>query len=123
MRRVSEKQTKRNKKLAAMAPPADGKCQICGNKPDWRGLARCHKKRRSDGRDDRRSNIVWACGPCHFSDNPIIGHKTESYEKPKPVDRPVGLYPPGLHPFPKSVQTGRKKLAEVIGCQDSPRTE
>ena len=104
MRKASERQAKRNQKLAEIKPPADGKCEICHKLPDWRGLSRAHKRRRSDGRDDRRSNVVFACYPCHNGDTWEGGHKTEvKLKRGKPVDRVPELagYNTRLRPCPK----------------------
>lgn len=65
MKRISDKQKARAKKLAAMKPPADGRCVKCGKVPDWRGLARHHKIRRSAGGTDEAENIIFVCGICH----------------------------------------------------------
>ncbi len=107
MKQISVKQAKRNRVLAKIKPPADGKCEKChGKNQDWRGISRAHTKRRSDGTDDRRSNIKWLCYPCH---NGPKGHKTETYEKPKPIDKVPYLagYGPG-RAFSKSEQVGKK---------------
>ncbi len=88
MRKVSASQAKRNKKLAAMKPPADGLCEWCRQKPDFRGLQKHHVKRRSDGRDDRRSNIAWVCYPCA---NGKKGHKTEVKSEHKAIDKPLQI--------------------------------
>ncbi len=93
MKRVSKKQAKRNQKLASMTPPADGLCEWCHQKPDFRGLQKHHKKRRSDGQDDRRSNIAFVCYPCA---NGKKGHKTEVKQKDSPEDRIPQLSGHGL---------------------------
>ena len=107
VKRISEKQAKRAKALARIKPPADGLCEWCHKLPDARGLQKHHKKRRSDGRDDKRSNLVWLCYPCA---NGPKGHKTECYEKPKPVNRPNELSGyHGLRPISKDQQVGKKE--------------
>jgi len=63
--RVSPKQAKRNRELAKIEPPPDGKCQNCGKSPDFRGLAKHHKTFRSHGGKDTLDNIEWLCGRCH----------------------------------------------------------
>ncbi|MDD4876753.1 MAG: HNH endonuclease signature motif containing protein [Dehalococcoidales bacterium] len=62
---VSKKQAKRNGELAKIEPPIDGKCQNCHELPDWRGLAKHHKTKRSQGGQDSPDNIIWLCGKCH----------------------------------------------------------
>lgn len=63
--KVSKKQAKRNKELAKIPPPIDGKCQKCGGIPDWRGLAKHHLLFRSRGGKDNPENLLWLCGKCH----------------------------------------------------------
>ena len=55
----------RNKNLAKLKPPKDGLCQECHLKPDWRGLARHHIIKRSQGGNENPENIIWLCGKCH----------------------------------------------------------
>lgn len=62
---VSKKQARRNYELAKIEHPADGRCQDCGELPDWRGLAKHHIQFRSNCGGDDKSNIVWLCGKCH----------------------------------------------------------
>jgi len=72
IRKVSKKQAKRNRELAKIPYPTDGRCENCGQLPDWRGLAKHHKKLRSAlGRDDR-SNLIWLCSPCHSAEHGIV---------------------------------------------------
>ena len=42
-----------------------GLCEICGKKPDWRGLSGHHVIFRSRGRVDSAGNTLIACGICH----------------------------------------------------------
>jgi 5-methylcytosine-specific restriction endonuclease McrA len=65
IRKVSKKQVKRNRELALIPPPIDGKCELCGNAPDWRGLQKHHKIFRSHNGSDDRNNIEFLCGKCH----------------------------------------------------------
>jgi 5-methylcytosine-specific restriction endonuclease McrA len=65
LRKISDKQKERNKKLAQIEPPADGRCQECGNLPDWRGLSKHHKLFRSKGGTDKLDNLIWVCFRCH----------------------------------------------------------
>jgi hypothetical protein len=65
IRKVSAKQAKRNKELAKIPPPLDGRCELCKQLPDWRGLAKHHKLFRSHNGSDNKSNIEWLCGKCH----------------------------------------------------------
>ena len=69
--RVSKKQAKRNRTLANIAPPADGLCEKCHNPPDFRGLAKHHKQKRSNCGSDNRDNISWLCGKCHSEEHGI----------------------------------------------------
>jgi len=63
--KVSAKQAKKQRELAQIEPPVDGRCESCHNPPDWRGLAKHHSRFRSHGGSDDRSNIEWLCGRCH----------------------------------------------------------
>ncbi len=65
LRKQSKKQQKRNRELALIPPPLDGKCQKCGNAPDFRGLAKHHLTFRSHGGKDTEDNLIWVCGKCH----------------------------------------------------------
>jgi 5-methylcytosine-specific restriction endonuclease McrA len=65
LRKVSKKQAKRNRELAKIPPPEDGKCQQCHELPDFRGLAKHHIILRSRGGSDSRDNLVFLCGRCH----------------------------------------------------------
>lgn len=65
IRKVSKKQAKRNNELGKLEPPKDGKCQNCNQLPDFRGLAKHHKIRRSLGGKDTPDNLIWVCGKCH----------------------------------------------------------
>ena len=67
---ISAKQRKRETELAKMMPPLDGKCQECGELPDWRGLIKHHKIFRSQGGGDTKVNIIWVCGPCLCVEDP-----------------------------------------------------
>ncbi len=117
IKKISDKQAKRNRELAKIPRPADGKCEICHEFPDWRGLQKHHKKFRSGGGDDKRSNLVWCCYPCA---NGPLGHKTEVKSKPSVPVPKVGLS--GWNPkprlnFTREMQTGRKER------KDADRTE
>jgi len=72
IKQVSVKQAKRNKKLAEIPPPSDGRCEECGGLPDWRGLAKDHDVLRSGGGKDNIENIIWKCGVCHSRKHGII---------------------------------------------------
>lgn len=65
MKKASATQRKRNAYLRTIIPPADGLCKRCHKTPDWRGLAKHHKKFRSHGGTDDDSNLIWVCGRCH----------------------------------------------------------
>lgn len=67
IRKVSKKQAKRNKLLAEIPMPEDGKCQNCHNLPDFRGLQKHHIQLRSLGGKDNPENLVWCCGKCHHN--------------------------------------------------------
>lgn len=72
IRKVSKKQVKRNRELALIPPPIDGKCQKCGCTPDFRGLAKHHLTFRSHGGKDTEDNLIWVCGKCHSEYHGII---------------------------------------------------
>ena len=45
---------------------AFGKCEICGQAGDWRGLGGAHIERRDRyGKNDTVENILICCGRCH----------------------------------------------------------
>jgi hypothetical protein len=67
IRKVSFKQTKRNRELAKIKVPEDGRCENCGQLPDFRGLQKHHKLFRSHLGRDNKSNIEWLCGKCHHA--------------------------------------------------------
>ena len=70
---ISKKQAARNKELAKIPYPADGRCQNpeCRKLPDFRGLAKHHVKWRSLGGSDDKNNILWLCGKCHDAEHGI----------------------------------------------------
>ena len=70
--KVSKRQAKRNRELAKMLPPEDGKCQKCQKVPDFRGLSKHHVIFRSRGGTDEKSNLLWLCGTCHDAMHGII---------------------------------------------------
>jgi 5-methylcytosine-specific restriction endonuclease McrA len=72
IKKISSKQAKRNKELANIPPPLDGRCQNCGNLPDFRGLAKHHLIFRSHGGKDTGDNLIWVCGRCHSRFHGII---------------------------------------------------
>jgi 5-methylcytosine-specific restriction endonuclease McrA len=65
IKKVSKKQAKRNRELAKIEEPIDGRCQNCHDLPDFRGLAKHHIKLRSRGGKDNPENLIWVCGKCH----------------------------------------------------------
>ncbi len=65
LRKVGKVGRRRARGMAKLKPPEDGRCQICGGLPDWRGLSPHHNKKRSHGGDEDPKNIKWACGKCH----------------------------------------------------------
>lgn len=65
---ISDKQKERNRQLAQIKPPINGRCQWCGNLPDWRGLSKHHMQFRSDCGGDDISNLVWLCAICHIDE-------------------------------------------------------
>jgi len=69
--KISKKQAKRNRELSKIQPPDDGRCEQCGQFPDFRGLAKHHKIFRSQGGSDNRDNIKWLCGRCHSAEHHI----------------------------------------------------
>lgn len=72
IRKVSTKQAKRNRELTKIPPPEDGRCQKCGQLPDFRGLSKHHKIFRSHNGSDDRSNLIWLCGICHDKEHGIL---------------------------------------------------
>jgi len=101
MKRISDKQKARNKKLAKIPLPKDGRCVKCGKAVTWPPLARHHKVRRSDlGTDDRENIDAGICQECHSLQ---VGEK--SRDKTKPIDRPTDITGlsgwHGLRPVPK----------------------
>lgn len=62
-----ERQLYRERKLRdELMNRCKGYCEICGNWPDWRGLAKHEKKKRSQGGDPLDpENCVMVCGKCH----------------------------------------------------------
>ena len=70
LKKISSKQKERNRQLAQIKPPIDGRCQECGN-VDWRSLAKHHRIRRSQGGSDDVGNLVWLCGKCHSKEHGI----------------------------------------------------
>ena len=71
IRRVSKKQAKRLSELRKIPCPSDGKCENCGQLPDWRGLSKHHIVKRSACGSDDRSNLIWLCGKCHAKEEGI----------------------------------------------------
>lgn len=70
MRPVSRKRAKvlyKEKKLTnELMKRCGGLCEICGNLPDWRGLAKHERIKRSQGGDPtERNNCLMVCGKCH----------------------------------------------------------
>ncbi len=58
----------------AAAQRASGKCELCGQLPDWRGLQMHHVNKKGMGgtNDPERLNKVMAlCGKCHSSQHGI----------------------------------------------------
>lgn len=64
IRPISDKQKERNRQLAQIKPPKDGRCQECGKLPDWRGLSKHHIEFRSHCGSDAIENLIWLCGKC-----------------------------------------------------------
>lgn len=103
IKNLSVRQSVRINKLSQIAQPVDGLCERCQKVGDFRGLVKHHLKLRSDGGEDKRSNLMWVCGPCHDRFHGIV-------RKPsKPVDREPFLAGYG-HGFPisKEQQVGKK---------------
>ncbi len=73
IKKVSAKQAKRNRELAKIEPPEDGRCQNpkCHKLPDFRGLQKHHKIFRSLMDNDNLENIIWLCGNCHDKEHGI----------------------------------------------------
>lgn len=44
---------------------ADGLCEVCHSKGDWRGLAMHHIKLRAQGGKHEADNLELLCGGCH----------------------------------------------------------
>lgn len=62
----------RREGLNKLQPPSDGLCQICHQPPDFRGLSRHHIKKRSQGGNESKENIMWLCGKCHDKEHHIV---------------------------------------------------
>ena len=79
IRQISKKQAARNKELAKIPYPADGRCQnpLCRRLPDFRGLAKHHKVMRSHGGSDKPDNLIWVCAKCHSLFHGIAEHGIE----------------------------------------------
>lgn len=71
IKRVSAKQAAKNRELNKLEAPMDLRCEICNEMPDWRGLSRHHIKKRSQGGDNNKENILWLCGKCHSKQHGI----------------------------------------------------
>ena len=70
MKRVSAKASRRRRqeRLLSMGllVRAGGRCEICGEWPDWRGLSKHEKIKRSQGGDPLDpENCEMLCGRCH----------------------------------------------------------
>jgi len=70
MKRVSAKASRRRRqeRLLSMGLVlrAGGRCESCGEWPDWRGLSKHEKIKRSQGGDPLDpANCVMLCGRCH----------------------------------------------------------
>ncbi len=122
IKKVSDKQAKDlikrqvvKAKLMKLAPTdSAGRklCPQCGELPDikdGRGeLHLCHDLPLSKGGRTSMVNCYLGCRACH---NGPKGHKTECYEKPKPIDRIPALagFTHGLHAISKEQQVGLKE--------------
>ena len=62
---------RRNRGLLELSPPDDGLCEKCHKPPDFRGLSRHHKKKRSQGGGEDKGNIIWLCGRCHSAEEGV----------------------------------------------------
>ena len=110
MKQISEKQSRRIKKLAKIKPPKDGRCTRCHEYSDFRGLSKHHIIPRSQGGKDNAGNLEWLCGKCHSQK-----HHTEEQPKSVPVDKPTGIHAmSGFHgptgkAFTREMQAGIAK--------------
>ncbi len=62
--------------LELAAQRANGKCEICGDPPDWRGLAPHHKKHKGMGGSNNPAihsldNLIFLCAKCHSAQHGI----------------------------------------------------
>ncbi len=68
---ISAKQKERNRQLAQIPPPINGRCQECGKLPDFRGLSKHHIEFRSACGSDDLENLIWLCGRCSSKEHGI----------------------------------------------------
>ena len=76
MRRVSTRMAKQRRKERELAEvlvnESQGRCKSCGQPPDWRGLSKHEKVKRSQGGDPLDpENCVMLCGRCHSREHGI----------------------------------------------------
>ena len=76
MRRVSArmaKQRREERELAVdLVRKSGGRCNSCGELPDWRGLSKHEKVKRSQGGDPLDpQNCEMLCGRCHSKEHGI----------------------------------------------------
>ena len=77
MRQVSKKRAKvlrKERKLTQeLLIRCGGLCEMCGNLPDFRGLSKHEKIKRSQGGDPtNRDNCLMLCGKCHSGCHGIL---------------------------------------------------
>lgn len=51
---------------------AKGRCEECGQLPDWRGLQGHHIVKRSQGGEDTAENCLINCGRCHSGEHGVV---------------------------------------------------
>ena len=64
----------RRKVRSELLRQAMGRCQRCGEAPDWRGLQLHHLIHLSKGGKTSKENCQLRCAPCYFG---VDGHRTE----------------------------------------------
>jgi 5-methylcytosine-specific restriction endonuclease McrA len=79
--KVSAKQsnelTLRTKIKADLMDKAQGKCMMCGNPPDFRGLHLHHITHLSQGGKTQQDNLLILCAKCHSLEHGIKERNSE----------------------------------------------
>lgn len=73
LKKVSKKQVKELKKRRKVKKKLmKGYCQLCGERPDFRGLQLHHLEKLSQGGETVEPNLVIICGKCHDLQHHIV---------------------------------------------------